>query len=161
MAGRDIPRVLKHVHRCLVPRGVLYLILVDPSPASGSLGPRMRDWLDKNLLLNLEARFRCISPTRLFPAWLADARLRANGSVITKVKFSAIYQRGQKGVSQDQSPAVAELQSTVGRKLWQDVWGKFVHGTKWWWEDQECVEECLKLGTYFDINMIEAVKDTV
>jgi len=159
MAGRDIPKVLRSIHRCLAPKGILHLTLIDPSPASQSVGPLMRHWLDQNLLLNLEARFRCISPSRLFPAWLADARLRANGSIITTVKFNAINQPSRE--IGDGTAKVEELRSTVGRKLWQEVWGKFVHGSSWWWDDAACVEECLRLGTYFEYNLIEAVKDTI
>lgn len=164
MAGRDIPRVLRSIHRCLAPGGVLFLTLIDPSPASQSVGPQMRYWLDQNLLLNLESRFRCISPSRLFPAWLANARLRANGSVITRSQFKAIYQGNQDnpdGTNEKEDSAEAELCTTVGRKLWQDVWGRFVHGAAWWWDDPACVEECIRLGTYFEYSVIEAVKDTV
>ncbi|KAK5656165.1 hypothetical protein OQA88_4925 [Cercophora sp. LCS_1] len=167
MPGKDIPRLLKNIHRCLAPKGKLYLILIDPSPASQSVGPNMRHWLDQNLMLNVEAGFRCLSPTRLFPAWLADARLRANGSVITKLKFRAICKAkngdgdGNETLEAELERVNAELQSTVGRKLWQEVWGSFALGKTWWWDDPSCVEECLRLGTYFEISLIEAVKDTV
>ena len=107
-------------------------------------------------MLNLETQFRCISPSRLLPAWLADARLRADGSVISKMKFDAVYRR-----TEDDVGAEAELRSTVGRKLWQEVWGSFVHAAAWWWDDPACIEECIRLGTYFEYSLIEAVKDTV
>ncbi|KAK4453141.1 hypothetical protein QBC34DRAFT_217652 [Podospora aff. communis PSN243] len=156
MPSQEIPRLLRTVHRCLTPKGILHLTVIDPSPATQSLGPKMRHWLDQNLILNLESQFRCISPSRLLPAWLADARLRANGSVISRVKCELVCKTGQDGAS-----AEAQLRSTVGRKLWQEVWGSFVHGTTWWWDDPECIAECIELGTHFEYSLIEAVKDTV
>lgn len=87
---------------------------------------------------------------------MADARLRADGSVISRVKFDAVYRPVEGG-----RIAEAELRSTVGRKLWQEVWGPFVLGAEWWWDDAACVEECVELGTYFEYSLIEAVKDTV
>ncbi|KAK0651762.1 hypothetical protein B0T16DRAFT_454187 [Cercophora newfieldiana] len=156
MPSQDIPRLLRSVHRCLAPKGSLHLTVIDPSPATHSLGPKMRHWLDQNLILHLEAQFRCISPSRLLPAWLADARLRADGSVISRMKCYAVCKPGQNGVGIE-----AQLRSTVGRKLWQEVWGGFVLGANWWWDDPECVEECMELGTYFEYSLIEAVKDTV
>ncbi|KAK0626468.1 hypothetical protein B0T14DRAFT_562374 [Immersiella caudata] len=156
MPSQDIPRLLRSVHRCLTPKGTLHLTVIDPSPATQSLGPKMRHWLDQNLILNLESQFRCISPSRLLPAWLADARLRANGSVISRVKCDLVCKTGPDGAS-----AEAQLRSTVGRKLWQEVWGGFVHGASWWWDDPGCLEECRELGTHFEYSLIEAVKDTV
>ena len=165
MPSQEIPRLLRRVHRSLIPKGVLHLTVIDPAPSSLSLGPVMRQWLDENLMLNLETRFRCISPSRLLPAWLADARLRADGSVISKVKFDAVYKPkpdGDDATSEGGRENIeAELRSAVGRKLWQEVWGNFVHGSNWWWDDPACVEECARLGTFFEYSLIEAVKDTV
>lgn len=164
MSSQGIPRLLRNIYRCLAVKGVLHLALIDPSPTTQSLGPRMRRWLDENLILNLESRFRCISPSRLFPAWLADARLRGDGSVITKVKFKAVCQPDEVGKNNAEGSngkrVEAELRSAVGRKLWQEVWGNFVLGAAWWWDDPSCVEECLRLGTYFEYSLIEAVKDS-
>ncbi|KAK3327978.1 hypothetical protein B0T19DRAFT_461269 [Cercophora scortea] len=143
--------------------GVLHLTLIDPYPVAHSIGPRMRKWLDENLIINLEAQFRCISPVRVFPVWLADARLRAEGSFIAKAKFPAIYFSTPTDKSTD--PEIedkrieVELQSTVGRMLWEEVWGRFVTGETWWWKDSACIEECLRLGTYWEYYQIEAVKD--
>ena len=139
------------------------MVLLDPTPTRDSLGPRMRDWLDDNLLINLEAQFRCTSPNRVFPLWLSKAGLRGDGSVITKVKFNAIHQPDNdegkgKGVV-DGNSLEAELRTTMGRKLWQEVWGSFALGQVWWWDDPACVEECARLGTHFEYSIIEAVKE--
>jgi hypothetical protein len=109
-----------------------------------------------------------MNPSRLLPAWLADARLRSEGSTITTVKFQAINTASRdedradesidSSVSEDKY-ARLELRSTVGRMLWKEVWGTFVTGNTWWWEDQACVDECALLGTYWEYSIIEAVKD--
>ena len=52
-----------------------------------------------------------------------------------------------------------ELQSVVGRLLWKEMWGQFVEGEKWWWEDEKVVEECESLGTYWEYAIIHAVKE--
>ncbi|KAK4225001.1 hypothetical protein QBC38DRAFT_280556 [Podospora fimiseda] len=162
LAGQEVPRLLKGIRRCLASQGTLHMTLIDPSPASRSLGPRMREWLDQNLIINLESEFRCISPSRLFPKWLADARLCGEGSSVTRVKFPAIFHQHPDGSingSQDgESPIETELQSVVGRMLWQEVWGKAVRGNSWWWEDPECIKECIEHGTFFEYFLIEAVK---
>jgi hypothetical protein len=119
----------------------------------------MRKWLTDNLVLNLERRFQCVTPSKLFPVWMADARLRGDGSVKTKVKFQAIHQPNPASGSDDRR-IDSELRSIVGRMLWQEVWGNLVTANAWWWQDQQCVKECLQLGTYFEYFLIEGVKDT-
>ncbi|KAK3997646.1 hypothetical protein QBC44DRAFT_364457 [Cladorrhinum sp. PSN332] len=162
LAGQEVPRLLKGIRRCLASKGILHMTLIDPSPASRSLGPRMREWLDQNLIVHLESEFRCISPSRLFPKWLVDARLCGEGSSVTRAKFPAVFHQhldGQiNGAQEGESPIETELQSVVGRMLWQEVWGKAVRGNSWWWEDSECVSECIKHGTFFEYFLIEAVK---
>jgi hypothetical protein len=52
-----------------------------------------------------------------------------------------------------------ELKSVVGRMLWKEMWGSFVQGEKWWWEDDSVVEECERMGTVWEYAVIEAVKE--
>lgn len=53
----------------------------------------------------------------------------------------------------------AELRSAVGRMLWLEVWGKYITSpTTWWWDDRDCLEECLYLGTFWEYHVIEAVR---
>jgi len=178
MASQDIPLLLGSIHRCLAPKGVLHLNLIDPVPNAKSLGPRTREWFEQNLMFNLEKKFRCMNPCRLLPEWLGEAHLRGQGSRVKKVKFQAVYatdgaasdELAVKGEGEtfegQESPTNAknrssrsELMTTVGRLLWQEVWGKFVHGNNWWWQDPDCVEECLSLGTYWEYWMIDSVKE--
>ncbi len=116
LPAASLPLLLKECHRCLISApappspvepspfsstttivsiktpvkgGTLHLTILDPSPLPATLGPRLRQWLDNHLILNLERQFRCINPSRLFPIWLADAGLRAEGSTIVTMRFFA------------------------------------------------------------------------
>ncbi|CAK7269513.1 hypothetical protein SEPCBS119000_003609 [Sporothrix epigloea] len=50
------------------------------------------------------------------------------------------------------------LQSLVGQKLWQETWGPYVTAARWWWEDEACREECIRLQTVWEYHIIDAVK---
>jgi hypothetical protein len=141
--------------------GTLHLTILDPSPVSDTLGPILRAWLDTHLILNLEKQFRCINPGRLFPIWLATSGLRAEGSTIISVKFLACLEEVKDSeVSRNENEVVkTQLKSVVGRMLWKEIWGGFVEGDKWWWDDEDVVEECERMGTCWECSVIEAVKD--
>ncbi|RBR27185.1 uncharacterized protein FIESC28_00048 [Fusarium coffeatum] len=165
--SNDIPGVLKNISKCLRVGGSLHLTLIDPLPCAGTLGHRMRSWLEEHLLINLERHFRCTNPSKLFPDWMGDAGLRGQGSTLTTSKFYAVSASIRSQVD-DNDPFVekvpserevkAEVRSIIGRLLWMEVWGNFVTGEKWWWEDEGCVNECLQLGTVWDYHIIEGVK---
>lgn len=165
ISSHDIPTILQSIRRCLVRGGTFHITLIDPMPVASSLGPRMRGWLEDHLLLNLERNFRCVNPSKLFPIWLADCSLRGEGSTITTAKFLAIppenrqKQKGHHESTASDKDLKAELRAVVGRMLWKEVWGAFIGAEKWWWEDPACVEECAQLGTYWEYNLIEAVKE--
>ena len=164
----EIPRLLKNIYRCLAPRGALHLVVIDPVPVASTVGPLMRTWLENNLILNLEKSFRCVSPSKLFPTWLSDNRLRGSGSSITKLRFRAVPSQSASGANGGTAPAAesgerrvkTELRSIVGRMLWQEVWGQYVNAEKWWWEEPRCIQECIDSGTYWEYTLIEAVKDS-
>ncbi|GKU02351.1 hypothetical protein FLAG1_04523 [Fusarium langsethiae] len=162
-----IPGVLKKISKYLRVGGSLHLTLINPLPCAGTLGHRMRTWLEEHLLINLERQFRCTNPSKLFPDWMGDAGLRGQGSTLTTSKFYAVSASIRSQVD-DSDPFIdkapperevkAEVRSIVGRLLWMEVWGNFVTGEKWWWEDEGCVNECLQLGTVWDYHIIEGVK---
>ncbi len=168
VSSPEIPRLLKNIYRCLVPRGTLHLVVIDPVPVASTVGPLMRTWLENNLILNLEKNFRCVSPSKLFPTWLSDNRLRGSGSSITKLRFRAVPSQSASGATGGIAPAAeseerrvkTELRSIVGRMLWQEIWGQYVNAEKWWWEEPRCIRECIDSGTYWEYTIIEAVKDT-
>ena len=165
----DIVGILRNIHHCLQPGGVLRITLVDPLPCAHTLGRHLRRWLDDNLVVNLEEAHRCAHPTRLFSRWLGQASLRGPGSAVMAAKFFAMPQ----SVSLDRrvdpdagAEAVralretkAELRALVGRMLWCEVWGRFVTADKMWWDDPVCVKECLDMGTFWQYHIIEAVKE--
>jgi hypothetical protein len=98
---------------------------------------------------------------------MGDAGLRGQGSTLTTSKFYAVSASIRSQVD-DNDPFIekvpserevkAEVRSIIGRLLWMEVWGNFVTGEKWWWEDEGCVNECLQLGTVWDYHIIEGVK---
>ena len=150
--------------------GSLHLTILDPSPIHSTLGPLLRAWLETHLIVNLERQFRCINPARLFPIWLADAGLRAEGSTISNVRFLASVSHDNEGFSmidgagQEQGIESAEctkqeLKSMVGRMLWKEIWGSFVEAQKWWWEDEKVIKECEAIGTCWEYAVIHAVKE--
>ncbi|KAF4994044.1 hypothetical protein FGRMN_6078 [Fusarium graminum] len=163
----DIPQVLKQISKCLRVGGSLQLTLIDPLPCAGTLGYRMRTWLEENLLINLERNFRCTNPSKLFPDWMGDAGLRGQGSTLTTSKFYAVS-ASIRSQDDDDDPFIdrehserevkAEVRSIIGRLLWMEVWGNFVTGDKWWWEDEGCVNECVQLGTVWEYHIIEGIK---
>lgn len=53
---------------------------------------------------------------------------------------------------------VQELKSVVGRMLWKEMWGGYVQGDRWWWEDRDIVEECEELKTCWSWEVLEGVK---
>ncbi len=201
LPASSIPTILKECHRTLVSTptppsptlpvcfssaadftqtiplgkgGVLHLTILDPAPLPSTLGPRLRFWLDNNLILNLEKQFKCINPGRVFPEWLADAGLRAPGSTILPIQFLACYSPSaishtprSKEIGGDEPETKKasvdygikqELKSIVGRMLWREMWGPYVQADKWWWEDQDIVEECERMGTCWEYAIIEALK---
>ncbi|KAK8031708.1 hypothetical protein PG990_001442 [Apiospora arundinis] len=159
-ASAEIPPFLRHIHRCLAPRGALHLTIIDPQPVSASMGPLLRQWLFEKLLVNLEQSSRTTYPSETLPAWLGLGRLRGQGSTIVTVSVPAIPEGLEKieGVKK-QSSTKTELRCLVMRMLWQEVWGTFVRANRWWWEEEVIVAECIELGTYWQHSHIVAVKE--
>ncbi|KAJ4414237.1 hypothetical protein N0V85_003232 [Neurospora sp. IMI 360204] len=156
--AHEILEVLKQIHRCLAPNGILQLVLLDPFPVARRLGPRTRKWFEKHILSNLQSQSRCVRPSAVFPEFLEEAQLRVREKRCTKTKFLAIPPDPTDVFTENQERIQEELRSVVGRMLWQEVWGKMVTGDDNWWDDPECVEECSRLGTFFEFSHIEAVK---
>lgn len=167
----DMPEMLGKIARCLKPGGTLQLTLIDPLPLAATLGPRMRSWLQNNLIKNLEKNQRCSDPRRAFPPWLANAKLRSQGSSMTTTKFYAIPNcvvNSRTSLVEESGLPVekayheklvkAEIRSHIGRLLWSEVWGPFVTASQWWWEDPICVEECVELRTIWNYYLIESRK---
>lgn len=177
---------------------------MDPLPDASSAGPKMRAWMEDNLILNLETQFRCLKPGRLLPIWLKDAGFAVPAALsksaserpgtaidgattysanmtpplspplsalpvppaasrVTRLKFPALA-KGEGGyaargtVEEKGKRELGMLSATVGRMLWREIWGSYVTGDKWWWEDEAIVEECKRLGTRWEVSIWEALK---
>ncbi|KIE00472.1 hypothetical protein MAJ_03710, partial [Metarhizium majus ARSEF 297] len=163
----DIPAVLNNVNKCLRSGGVYHLLLIDPIPNTDALGKNMRAWFRNNLLQKLRQQSRCLTPSYIFPKALGESSLRGHGSTLTTTKFYANPQNICRRQDETDDEAKreregketrAELRSIVGRMLWREVWGEFVTSDTWWWEDPDCMRECLELGTFWEYYSIQAVK---
>jgi hypothetical protein len=108
-------------------------------------------------------------PKRGFTQWLGDAQLRGEGSTLTTTLFFAASGCSNwfKMPDEDSCPThdfeeaiiKGELRSLAGRLLWKEVWGHLVTGGQWWWDDEECVRECMKFKTVWEYHVIDAVRD--
>lgn len=161
----EIPALLQKINYILAPGGYLHLFIIDPWPVATSMGPLLQRWLDEHLVFNLELHFRNSHPSRMFPVWLEEAGLRAPGSIVTHTRFLAICPgRGEDDDSEpvhgaeEEAVLLTKLRTTVGRRLWREVWSPFVTGDKWWWEIAEIVDECKDRKTYWEYKIIAACK---
>jgi hypothetical protein len=134
----------------------------------------MREWLDSHLLLGLERKFRCVNPCRLVLGWLDEAGFGAEGTRVTRIRFVAVAgrevggssspfgERGGKGAAAEETRE--ELRAVVGRMMWEECWGGFCAdvsegGARRWWEDKEVMEECVGMGTAWEVLVVEASKE--
>lgn len=146
-------------------------------PVASTMGPITQNWFEEHLVLKLETQFRCLKPARLVPVWLQDVGFSVapasnlasqdapRGKLLTTA-FPAVArgegyrQQGstKKDVAAQTKRNMELLTSTVGRMLWKEMWGEYVVGRKWWWEDESVVEECEMLRTRWDVVIVEGVK---
>ncbi|KAG6290160.1 hypothetical protein E4U09_004583 [Claviceps aff. purpurea] len=163
----EMPGVLHNIHKCLKPGGSLNLIVIDSIPHVDAFGAKMRAWFMKNLVLNIRQQSRSINPSLILPDLLSKTSLRATGSILTTTQFYANPQNiGRHGMELDGTARSvnedkelrAELRSIAGRILWKEVWGQFVTSDTWWWEEADCMQECLELGTFWEYHFVQAVK---
>ena len=154
-----LPELLSECHRLLAPGGLLEIRIMDAAPVRKTAGPLMRAWIEDRVSLNLEKLFRCSKPCKVMPAWIAEAGF--------EVVTSDISNGGQNlmlpcAYDPSSSEIDAELASLVGQALWMDIWGDFVDDVpgepRWWWEDEEVMQECFERQTVFECGSIFAFK---
>ncbi|RMZ69042.1 hypothetical protein GMOD_00002948 [Pyrenophora seminiperda CCB06] len=156
MPSAKLPEMFSECHKLLAPGGFLEIRIMDAAPVRHTTGPRMRMWIEDRLAINLERDFRCSKPCLLVPGWLADAG------------FEVVDQNDDQKTTLpcafDPNPATIdqELSTIIGRAFWKDIWGCFVDDVpgepKWWWEDEEIVEECVRRQTLLECKTIFAYK---
>ncbi|XP_014553100.1 hypothetical protein COCVIDRAFT_40816 [Bipolaris victoriae FI3] len=155
----ELPELFSECYKLLAPGGFLEIRVMDAAPVRTTAGPLMRAWIEDRLSVNLEQLFRCSKPCALLPAWLKDAGFElADQHKDQKLTLPC--------ASDPESAKVDdELSTIIGRALWKDIWGSFVDDSpdepKWWWEDKDIVEECVKRQTVLECRTIFAYKREV
>lgn len=120
------------------------------------MGPLLQHWLTTNLLLNLEINFRCLNPGRLIPLWLEKAGLRVERQCLARRFLGTRANNQNQGVETGDKAAI-ELEVEVGRRLWWMVWGSFVQGGVRWWDNEDIVKECGRMGTVWECLEIKSI----
>lgn len=151
-----LPEVFSECHKLLAPGGFLEIRVMDAAPVRKTAGPLMRMWIEDRLSVNLERLFRCSKPCSLLPAWLTDAGFEmVDQNKDRKLTLPCASDPTCMNVDE-------ELSTMIGRALWKDIWDSFVDDCadepKWWWEDQEILEECLRYKTMLECRTIFAYK---
>lgn len=113
------------------------------------------------------------------PGWCADAGFgpfvagagAGTGNTITRMRFAAAtetvrldsYNRGVARGTREETRE--ELKGVVGRMMWEECWGVFCvggegGGARRWWEDRGVMEECVGMGTVWEVLVVEAGKES-
>jgi hypothetical protein len=151
-----LPELFRECYKLLAPGGLLEIRIMDAAPVRKTTGPLLQTWIEDRLSVSLERLFRCSKPCLLVPSWLADAGFElADPASTSKVTLPC-------AVDSSSTDTSRELSTIVGRDLWRNVWGAFVEETpdepKWWWDDQDIVEECLKRQTVLECRVLFAYR---
>jgi hypothetical protein len=151
-----LPELFSECHKLLAPGGVLEVRVIDAAPVRKTAGPLMRMWIEDRLSVNLERSFRCSKPCSLVPGWLEDAGYEMIASEKDQIVILPC------AFDPNSSDIDEELSTIIGRAFWKDIWGSFVDDApdepKWWWDDEEILQECLKCQTVFECRTIFAYK---
>jgi hypothetical protein len=151
-----LPELFNECHKLLAPGGVLEVRVMDAAPVRKTAGPVMRMWIEDRLSVNLERLFRCSKPSSLVPGWLEDAGYEMIASEKDQnVMLPCAFDPNSSDIDD-------ELSTIIGRAFWKDIWGRFVDDApdkpRWWWDDEEILQECLKRQTVFECRTIFAYK---
>ena len=173
-----LPHLLRECHRILRPGGTIKLFLLDATPAFGTMGTLLKAWLSKHVMGNIEKRGRAREVHKEMGMWLVEAGFMGGDGEVRisfraaehdfpvkdKEKSKSVRKKGSKAKStakkevDEEQKDVHRLSVLVGRMLWKELWGPFVGGRGWWWDDEAIVEECKALGTKWEGIVVEAVK---
>ena len=152
----SLPELFTECYKLLAPGGLLEIRIMDAVPLRKTAGPLMRTWIEDRLSVNLERLFRCSKPCMLVPAWLTGAQFELfDEEVGQTVTLPCATDMSANDVDQ-------QLLTIIGRSLWKDIWGSFVNEAadepKWWWEDEDILQECLERQTVLECRTIFAYK---
>jgi len=152
-SGPQLMALLRECYRVLAVRGRLEVRMVDPAPCGGDggVGPATARWVEAELLLALEARFRCTRPAALVPVWAREAGLElmteGGGSAGCDHEFRVCVAEG--------APPEERLEAELVRALLRSQY-PFVK--TWLWEVEECRAECLERATKFRVVSVFGLK---
>ncbi|KAF2264589.1 hypothetical protein CC78DRAFT_616740 [Lojkania enalia] len=156
-----LPQIFSDCYRLLAPGGMLEIRIMDAAPVRKTTGPRMRAWIEDRVSLNLEKLFRCSKPCTLVPGWVTDAGFDLPVSRLSMGEYD-MNMKLPCSFDEASSDVDGELSTLIGRALWKDIWGEYVDDLpgepRWWWEDEEVMQECLKYKTVFECGAIYAFK---
>jgi hypothetical protein len=137
---------------------MLELRIMDAAPMRGTAGPKTKAWMEYRVSDNLERHFRCSRPCTLVADWVAKAGFDLPATLPgdqENVRLRCAHDKSSSEVN-------GELSAIVCRSLWKDIWGEFVDDIqdkpRWWWEDEEVMNECLERETVFECGSIFAFK---
>ncbi|KAL6706510.1 hypothetical protein ACN47E_005449 [Coniothyrium glycines] len=156
MPSAKLPELFNECNKLLAPAGIFEIRIMDAVPLRNTAGPLMRMWIEDRLSVELERLFRCSKPSSLVPTWLEAAgfeiaTLEHNSNVTLPCAFDSAS-----------SDVEEELAMMIGRTFWKDLWGPFVvdstNETRWWWEDEAIIQECLQRDTRLECRSIFARK---
>ncbi|KAK5661083.1 hypothetical protein OQA88_10973 [Cercophora sp. LCS_1] len=142
-SGQQLRALLRECQRVLTVGGQLEVRVVDPAPSN--LGPASAKWVESELLLALESRFRCTRPAALAPVWTREAGLEVMEGCVHEFRVC---------VSEDASPE-ERLEAELGRWLLRCQY-PFVES--WLWELDACRIECLVRATKFRVVSVFGLK---
>lgn len=157
LPSSKLPELFRECYKLLAPGGLLEIRIMDAAPVRKTAGPNLRTWIDDRLSFNLERLFRCSKPCSLVPDWLIDAGFEltsAGGS--SNVTLPCAFDDTSDDVDK-------ELSTVIGRDMWRDVWGAFVDDApgepRWWWEDEDIIQECIERQTVLECRAIYAYRN--
>lgn len=151
-----LPELFRECYKLLAPGGLLEIRIMDAAPMRKRSGPLMRTWIEDRLSTNLERLFRCSKPCMLVPGWLDDVGFELTTTEDTgNIALPCAFDTSSTNIGQ-------ELSTVIGQSMWKEIWGDFVDDapgeSKWWWEDESIVEECLRRQTMFECRTLFAYK---
>jgi hypothetical protein len=152
----NLPDLFRECYKLLASGGLLELRIMDASPVRKTAGPLLRMWIEDRLSVNLERLFRCSKPCLLVPSWLTEAGFELESSDDhPNVRLPCALSTSSTDINE-------ELSTVIGRSLWKDIWGNFVDEVpgepRWWWENEDIMQECRERQTVFECQALFAYK---
>ena len=154
-----IKAVLEDSYRMLARGGILEIRLMNPIPHA-SAGPELRNWVDTNLILELEKAFISSRPAILIPMWCREIGFSiGEASSSVSVESRGMQQQILLPIVADspENNVEEKIQCEVGRSLFSHTWGRYISGCPFW-EDEIVLKECREKNMSFSCTILYAMK---